>query len=124
MVMANTSSEAIPSRHLDPERADSQRVSMETRASQLDDPDYAAFAWGRYKKLMWWMASAAAVTTIGALVILRLTIGELPWLIALFTAGGIFVSVLLCAALMGLVFLSSGSGHDDAIVDPMEDLYP
>jgi hypothetical protein len=97
---------------------------METRPSQLDDPDYAAFAWGRYKRLMWWMSSAAAVTTISALLILRITIGELPWLIALFTAGGIFVSVLLCAALMGLVFLSSGSGHDDAIVDPMKDLNP
>ncbi len=92
---------------------------METRPSQLDDPDYANFAWGRYKKLMWWMASAAFVTTVVSLVIVRISVGELPFLIGLFVAGGIFVSVLLCAALMGLVFLSAGSGHDDAIVDPM-----
>lgn len=97
---------------------------METRPSQLDDPDYAAFAWGRYKRLMVWMAAAALVTTIVSLVIIRLSIGELPFLIGLFTAGGIFVSVLLCAALMGLVFLSAGSGHDDTIVDPLEELLP
>ena len=29
--------------------------------------------------------------------------------------------VMLGAALMGLVFLSSGSGHDEAIEDPFED---
>ena len=29
--------------------------------------------------------------------------------------------VLLAAALMGLVFLSSGSGHDETIHDPSED---
>jgi hypothetical protein len=97
---------------------------METRKSQLDDPDYAAFAWGRYKRLMWWMVIASSVTTVGSLTILWLSIGDLPLLTALFTAGGVFISVLLCAALMGLVFLSSGSGHDDAIVDPLEDLTP
>ena len=45
----------------------------------------------------------------------------IPWLMMLFTALGIFASVLLAAALMGLVFLSAGSGHDDAISDPFSD---
>ena len=35
---------------------------------------------------------------------------------------GVFASVLLASALMGLVFLSSGSGHDDVIQDPAEDI--
>ena len=38
-----------------------------------------------------------------------------------FTAGGIFFSVLLAAALMGLVFLSSGTGHDERIQDFSKD---
>jgi hypothetical protein len=97
---------------------------METRTSPLDDPDYSAFAWARYKRLMWWMVIASTVTTTGSLTILWLSIDDLPWSMALFTAGGIFISVLLCAALMGLVFLSSGSGHDDAIADPLEDANP
>jgi hypothetical protein len=37
------------------------------------------------------------------------------------TAGAIIGAMMLTAALMGLVFLSSGSGHDEAIEDPFED---
>jgi hypothetical protein len=37
------------------------------------------------------------------------------------TAGAIVGAIMLTAALMGLVFLSSGSGHDEAIDDPFED---
>lgn len=36
------------------------------------------------------------------------------------TAAGVGLSVMLGAALMGLVFLSSGSGHDESIEDPFE----
>jgi hypothetical protein len=38
------------------------------------------------------------------------------------TALGIGGAVLLTAALMGLVFLSSGSGHDESIEDPFADI--
>jgi hypothetical protein len=95
---------------------------MEVRTSRLEDPDYAAFAWDRYRALMRWMALASLVAVVGGLGILRIVTGPIPWLMLIFTAGGIFFSVLLAAALMGLVFLSSGSGHDDAIVDPFEDM--
>lgn len=37
------------------------------------------------------------------------------------TTVGVGLSVLLGAALMGLVFLSSGTGHDESIEDPFED---
>lgn len=87
----------------------------------LDDPDYARFAWGRYRRLMGWMALASAAATGAGLWYLEATRGPLPWLFLLFTAGGIFLSVLLAAALMGLVFLSSGSGHDDRIQDFSKD---
>jgi CBS-domain-containing membrane protein len=77
----------------------------------LDNPDYARFAWGRYKRLLGWMTLASACAV-------GLAIGPMPLLVTLFSAGGIFFSVLLAAALMGLVFLSSGTGHDDKIMDP------
>lgn len=89
--------------------------------SSLDDPDYASFAWGRYKKLMWWMSLASLAAVIGCLGLLWALIGPIPWPMMLFTALGVFFSVLLAAALMGLVFLSSGTGHDEAIIDPFAD---
>lgn len=87
----------------------------------LDDPDHAAFAWARYKRLMLWMAFASAATATGGLIVLRRMIGPIPIHMAIATALGLFFAVLLAAALMGLVFLSSGTGHDDAISDPFED---
>lgn len=87
----------------------------------LDDPDYARFAWARYRRLMGWMALVSLLATAGTLGWLWQTRGPLPWLFLVFTAGGVFLSVLLAAALMGLVFLSSGSGHDDRIQDFSKD---
>lgn len=89
--------------------------------NDLDDPDYARFAWGRYRQLMLWMTLASALTVVAGLGWLRLVWGPMPLLGMIFAAGGIFFSVLLAAALMGLVFLSSGSGHDARIADPSRD---
>jgi hypothetical protein len=90
----------------------------------LDDPDYARFAWGRFRKLMIWMVLASTVTALGGLWLLHMIIGVIPIHMAIATGVGTFVSVLLAAALMSLVFLSNGSGHDDTIHDPFEDLNP
>ena len=41
------------------------------------------------------------------------------------TAGGIGFALMLTAGLMGLVFLSSGTGHDESIDDPVSnEAYP
>lgn len=95
-----------------------------TRPSQLDDPIVAAHAWGRYRRLMWGMALAAGVTTTVALTILYLRNPGASIHLFIATASGIFASVLLGAALMGLVFLSAGTGHDDAIEDRLENEQP
>ena len=87
----------------------------------LSNPEYAAYAWGRYRRLMAWMGFASALATVAGLATLWWMQGPLPLLFMAFTAGGIFFSVMLGAALMGLVFLSSGSGHDDQIQDFSED---
>jgi hypothetical protein len=97
-----------------------QMKPMQPPKSSLDDPDYAAFAWRRYRRLMAWMVFASLSATIGGLFFLRWLIGSMTIHMLIATAAGVFMSVLLAAALMGLVFLSSGSGHDDAIQDPLD----
>jgi hypothetical protein len=87
----------------------------------LDDSQYAAFAWGRFKRQLIWMVGASVVATIGGLAMLHAMIGPIPFHMAIATALGVFFSVLLASLLMGLVFLSAGSGHDDAIQDPFDE---
>lgn len=93
------------------------------RPSPLDDPNNASNAWARYRRLMRWMSLSALVAVVLGLAGLRWSVGEgvtIHMMIA--TAIGVGASVLLGAALMGLVFLSSGSGHDESIEDPFEDI--
>jgi hypothetical protein len=87
----------------------------------LDDPDYAAFAWGRYRRILKAMALVALLTTGVAELILWLWLGELNFVTASATFLGVFLTMLLAAALMGLMFLSSGSGHDDRVEDRLKD---
>jgi len=94
------------------------------RRSNLDDPDYARFAWARYWRLMRWMAAVTLTSVIIALGILFWIHGLVSIHLYIAAALGIGVSMLLTAALMGLVFLSSGTGHDEAIEDPLEDERP
>ncbi len=89
--------------------------------SRLDDPDYAAFAWGRYWRLMRWMVSFTLIVTVAVLGTFYWHNGMVSIHFYIATAGGIIFSMLLTSALMGLVFLSSGSGHDEAIEDPFAD---
>lgn len=94
---------------------------MAERRPGLSDPEYAAFAWARYRRLMRWMALAAFTTAAVALGALWWAKGPLPIHLVIASALGIFCSVLLAAALMGLVFLSSGTGHDESIMDFSEE---
>jgi multidrug transporter EmrE-like cation transporter len=75
----------------------------------------------RYRRLLKWMVLASLIAMGLALLYLKAMLGAVPLGMAIWTGLGVFVSVLLAAALMGLVFLSSGSGHDEAIVDPLEE---
>lgn len=95
-----------------------------TKPSHLDDPSTAEFAWARYRRLMMWMAGAAFLSAAIALTILRLRNPEASIHLYIAAAAGIFLSVLLGAALMGLVFLSAGTGHDEAVDDRLEDELP
>lgn len=53
-----------------------------------------------------------ALYLLGALVSIHFVIA---------TVLGVGFAIMLMAALMGLVFLSSGTGHDESISDPLND---
>lgn len=89
--------------------------------SPLDDPHNAAHAWARYRRLMKWMFGLTSVTVVAALVFLYLRNGMVSIHLYIATALGVTAAMMLMAALMGLVFLSSGTGHDEAIDDRLGD---
>jgi len=89
--------------------------------SPLDDPAHAAHAWARYRKLMRWMVLFTTVTVVLAMYLLYRRNGFVSIHFYIATAIGIALAMMLTAALMGLVFLSSGTGHDEAIIDPLDD---
>jgi hypothetical protein len=81
---------------------------------RLEEIQRATRAWVRYKKMMKWMLLAAALTVLAALGWLK-SLGEpMPIHMVIATIAGVGLSVLVGTGLMGLVFLSSNSGHDDA----------
>ncbi|MBW8755034.1 MAG: hypothetical protein JF595_12960 [Sphingomonadales bacterium] len=92
--------------------------------SPLDDPATAAFAWARFRRLMWLMLGVTITMVIGACLFLYRENGFVSVHFYIATALGIGFMMLLMSALMGLVFLSHGTGHDDAIIDPLEDEHP
>ena len=85
------------------------------RKSPLDDTSTAAFAWRRWRRMM---ALTAAVTalTVGVAFAWFANSGE-PVSIHFYIALGLGIGfmMLLTGALMGLVFLSNGTGHDDSV---------
>jgi hypothetical protein len=75
--------------------------------------DRASLAWARYRRMMKWMALAAAVAVLLALLYLWSTGTGLQLHMIIATTAGVGLSVLVGTGLMGLVFLSNSSGHDE-----------
>jgi len=88
-----------------------------SKGSPLDDPDRAAFAWARFRRIMRLMGAITAAVVVAALLYLWLTVGDVPIHFYIATALGIGASMMLMSALMGLVFMSNGTGHDEAVSD-------
>ena len=87
--------------------------------SPLDDRRTADFAWARYKWLMKLMGGITLTVVVLSLILLYRINGVVSIHFYIATGLGIGAAMMLMAALMGLVFLSSGTGHDEAIVDPL-----
>ena len=82
---------------------------------RLSDPAQAAVAWRRYRWIMRWVIAAALFAVAAALLYLRADGSPLTATMIIATAAGVAFSVLLAGALMGLMFLSSGTGHDEDV---------
>lgn len=89
--------------------------------SPLDDPQKAAYAWARYRRIMRWMMLVTVTLVIGALWVLYRSNGMVSIHLYIAAALGIGGTMLLTSALMGLIFLSSGTGHDESIADKLEE---
>lgn len=94
---------------------------MGPRPSPLDEAKTSAHAWARYRRMLLAMGGltllvlAIALTALyflGALVSIHFVIA---------TILGVGVTMMLMGALMGLVFLSSGTGHDESVSDLLND---
>lgn len=92
------------------------------RPSPLDDPANARHAWARYKRLMRFMGAVTLLVLVIAMVYLYAVVENVSVHFYIATALGIAISVMLMGALMGLVFLSSGTGHDEAVENSLDAL--
>jgi hypothetical protein len=89
--------------------------------SPLEDPEKAAYAWARFRRIMRLMMLITVGLVFGAVALLYRSNGMVSVHLYVATALGVGFTMLLASALMGLVFLSSGTGHDESIIDPLED---
>lgn len=99
-------------------------VAVMVHKSPLDDPGKAANAWARYRRMMRFMLLLTIGTVLLAMAVLykQGSASTVHFYIA--TALGIGFTMLLTGGLMGLVFLSSGTGHDESVADLSEDSEP
>jgi hypothetical protein len=81
----------------------------------LDDPDYARFAWRRFRRILLSVTAVGVVAAVVAVWLLGRVYGPLGWIATAATIGGVVGSVAMAGALMGLAFMSSGTGHDEAV---------
>lgn len=95
-----------------------------TRHSPLDDPQIAAHAWARFKRLMRWMFGVTVLVVLAFLAFLYTREGPISIHFYIATALGVGFATMLMSALMGLVFLSSGTGHDESVRDGDRDQPP
>lgn len=83
--------------------------------SPLDDPENAAHAWARYRKIMRLLLGVTVGTVLFAVGLLYAFNGNISVHFYIAVALGISFTMLLGGGLMGLVFLSNGTGHDESI---------
>ena len=88
-----------------------------TQRSPLDDPEQAAFAWARYRRLMKLLLLFTVGLVAIAMVLLYDSDGAASVHYYIAIALGIGFTMLVAGGLMGLMFLSSGTGHDEAVED-------
>ncbi|HEV2079621.1 MAG TPA: hypothetical protein VGR19_06975 [Allosphingosinicella sp.] len=97
-----------------PRRQRTKTDSAEAELRRAAELERTALAWARYKRLMSWMAIAAVVAVLLALIYLKSSGRPVPLHMMIATIAGVGFTVLLGTGLMGLAYFSSHSGHDEA----------
>jgi hypothetical protein len=95
--------------------ASETHLEMMVRKSPLDDPENAAYAWARYRRIMKLLMAVTVGTVLFALALLYAYNGAISVHFYIAVALGISFTMLLGGGLMGLVFLSNGTGHDESV---------
>ena len=65
-----------------------------------------------------------AACVAASLIFLRLWAGPMPIHMIIATILGVWLTFMLGTGLMALVFLSSGTGHDEQVIDRIKDEVP
>ncbi len=94
------------------------RAAM-VQKSPLDDPANAAHAWARYRQIMKLLMTVTVITVAVALGLLFAFNGAISVHYYIAVALGISFTMLLGGGLMGLAFLSNGTGHDESVDNRM-----
>lgn len=83
--------------------------------SPLENPEIAAIAWSRYKRLLkrWSLVTLAVCLVLIAYLAWEFGLPSIHLYIA--SVLGIAGVIMLTVALMALLFLSSGTGHDESV---------
>jgi hypothetical protein len=96
--------EAMPRHDPLPQRRPPERAA---------DYERAAVAWARYKQTMKWMTLLAIVCVLLSLIYLKSFGDPVPIHMVIATVAGVGLMVLVGTGLMGLIFLSNRTGHDE-----------
>ncbi len=83
--------------------------------SPLDDPENAAHAWARFRQIMRLLGAVTAVTVVIVLGAMWMMNPDVSIHFFIAVALGVSMTMMLGGGLMGLVFLSNGTGHDEAV---------
>ena len=83
--------------------------------SPLDNPENAAHAWARFRQIMRVLAMVTLASTAALVVVLWVLFPDASIHFFIAVALGAAFTMGLTGGLMGLVFLSNGTGHDAAV---------
>lgn len=85
--------------------------------SPLENAENARFAWNRFRRMMRWWGLASALMAAAVVAILWREYALVSIHLYIAAASGVWFTAMMTGALMSLVFLSSGTGHDEAVRD-------
>lgn len=89
--------------------------AMSAPRNRLSDPVLAARAWARFRWIMRWVIAAASLSVAASIFYLWADGSPFTVAVVVATIAGVSLSVLLAGGLMGLVFMSAGTGHDEDV---------